>query len=81
LVKKLHELVVQSVKIVVREDMVMVVEIAKLVSIVPLRLMILSHVLHAVLDDTNQTLDTQFVFRARQESIASWKAFQNVLIV
>ena len=80
-VRRLHELAVQSVKIVELEDTVTGVKNANLVNIVPLRLMILRYVLTAFLEDTNLTLGKQAVFRVRQESIATWKGFQNVLIV
>ena len=69
LVKRLHEVAVQSVRIVVLEDMVLIVKNVKLVSIEPLRLMILRPVPHAVLDGTNRTLDKQAAFHAHQENI------------
>ena len=65
-VKRLHEMAVQSVKIVALEDMVMVAKNAKLVNIVPRHWTILQHVSHAVSEDTKQTMDKQAVFRAHQ---------------
>jgi hypothetical protein len=78
LVKKLHELVVQSVKIVVLADMVTVAKNVKLANTAPLHRMILRHVLHAVLDGINQTRDKQAVFRARRESTNILKEKRNV---
>jgi hypothetical protein len=68
LAKRLHELVVQSVKIVEQADMVMVVKHANPGSIVPLLWTITQPVLPAVLEDINLTVDKQAVFRVRQES-------------
>jgi hypothetical protein len=56
LAKRLHELVVQNVKIVVLEDMVMVAKNVKLDSIVPLLWTILRRVCCAVLEGINLTL-------------------------
>jgi hypothetical protein len=74
-------MVAQSVKIVVLASMVMAAKNAKLGSIACLPRIILRHVSNVVLGDTNQTMGKQAVFRVRQESTASWKVFQNVVIV
>ena len=68
-VRRLHEMVAQSAKIVVLVDMVMVAKNANLVNIVLLHLMSLKPVPHAVLDGTNRTLDKQAAFHAHQENI------------
>jgi hypothetical protein len=81
LVKKLHDLVVQSVKIVVLASMVMVVKHAKLDSIARLLWTAPRPVPHAIVDGINLVLGKQAVSRVRQESIATRKGFQNVLIV
>ena len=62
-------MVVQSVKIVVQEDMVMAAKNAKLAIIVSLRQTILRHVPHVTLDSINLMPDKQAAFRAHQESI------------
>ena len=80
-VRRLHEPAVQNVKIVALEDMVLVAKNANLVNIVPLRLTILSHVLHAVLDGINPMLVKQFVFRVRLESINMLKEQNSVKTV
>ena len=72
-VKRLHELEVQSVKIVVLASTVMVVKNVTLVSIAHLRLTILQHVLHAVLEDINLILGKQAVYRVHLESTSTWK--------
>ena len=72
-VKRLHELVVQNVKIVVLECLAMVASSAKLANTAPLHRTILRHVLHAVLEDINLMLVKQFVFRVRLESINTLK--------
>ena len=74
-------MVAQSVKIVVLASMVMVAKNAKLGSIACLPRTILRHVSNVVLGDINQTMGKQAVFHVHQECIASWKVFQNVLIV
>jgi hypothetical protein len=61
LVKRLHELAVQNVKIVALEDMVLVAKNANLVSIAPLLWTILKDVLTAVLESLNQTMGKQAV--------------------
>ena len=61
LVRRLHELAVQSVKIVVLEDMVMVAKNVKLDSIAPLLWTILKDVLTAVLGGLNQMMGKQAV--------------------
>ena len=68
-VKRRRELVVQSVRIVVLEDMVLIVKNVKLVSIVPLRLMILRRVRCAVLDGINLTRGKQAAYHVRLENI------------
>ena len=78
LVRRLHELVVQSVKIVVQEDMAMVAKNAKLGSIVPLRQTILQHVPHVTLDSINLMPDKQAVFHAHRESISILKEKKRV---
>jgi hypothetical protein len=67
--KRRHDLAVLNVKIVVLADMVLIVKNANLVNIVPLRLMILRPVPHAVLGGINQTQDKQAAFHAHQENI------------
>jgi len=80
-VKRLHELEVQSVKIVVLASTVMVVKNVTLVSIAHLRLTILQHVLHAVLEDINLILGKQAVYRAHLESINTLKEKKHVRTV
>ena len=77
-VRRLHEMVAQSVKIVVLVDMVMVVKNANLVSIVPRRLMTLRPVLHAVLECLNQTLGKQAAYHVHQENINMLKEKKHV---
>jgi len=62
LVRRLHELAVQSVKIVVLEDMVMVAKNVKLDSIAPLLWTILKDVLTAVLGSLNQMMGKRAVY-------------------
>jgi hypothetical protein len=78
LVKRLHELAAQSVKIVVRVDMAMVAKNANLVNIVPLRQTILRRVLTALLENTNRTMDKQAAYHAHLENINTWKEKKNV---
>ena len=69
LVKKLHELVVQSVKIVVLASMVIVVKIAMPVSIAHLRQTILRPVPHVLLEGINLMMGKLAVFLAHQDRI------------
>ena len=62
LVRRLHELALQSVKIVVLEDMVMVAKHVKLDSIAPLLWTILKDVLTAVLGSLNQMMGKRAVY-------------------
>jgi len=81
LVKRLHELVVQSVRIVVLAGMAMSVSCAKRGSIVNLLWTILKPVLHAKLDDTNQTLGKQTAFHAHLVNTSIAKEKTHVWIV
>ena len=80
-VRRLHEMVAQSVKIVVLVDMVMVVKNVKLVNIAPLRRTILRPVLHAELGGINLTLDKRAVYHAHLENISTLKEKTRVQIV
>ena len=80
LVKRLHEMVAQSVKIVVLVDMVMVAKNAKLDSIVPLLWTFPRPVLCVALDGISPILGKQFVFRVRLANIKTLKEKRNVLI-
>jgi hypothetical protein len=79
--KRLRELVVQSVRIVVLADMVMVAKNVKLGSIEHLLLVIPRHVLHAVLDDTNPMLGKQAAFYVHQENTNISKEHKHVRTV
>ena len=68
LAKRLHELVVQNVKIVVLEDMVIVAKNVKLDSIAHPRQTMPRRVRFAVLGGINLALDKQAAFRAHLES-------------
>ena len=81
LVKRLHELVVQSVRIVMLAGMAMSVSCAKRGSIVNLLWTILKPVLHAKLDDTNQTLGKQTAFHAHLVNTSIAKEKTHVWIV
>jgi hypothetical protein len=78
LVKRLHKLAVQSVKIAVPVDMAMVVKNVKLDSIVHLRQTIPRHVSIAVSEDINLTMGKQAVFHAHQESTSTLKERKGV---
>ena len=68
LVKRLQELAVQNVKIVVLEDMVMVASSAKLDNIAHPRQTMPRRVRYAILGGINLTLDKQAAFRAHLEN-------------
>jgi len=68
-VKRLHVLAVQSVKIVVLVGMATVVRRAIMVNIASLLWKILRPVLNVILDDINQALVKQAVFRVLQAHI------------
>jgi hypothetical protein len=77
-VRRLHELAVLNVKIVVLEDMVLVAKNVNLVNIVPLLWTILRRVRYAVLEGINLTMGKQAVFRARRESTSILKEKKHV---
>jgi hypothetical protein len=81
LVKRLHELAVQSVKIVVLASMVMVAKNANQVSIAHLLRTILQPVPHVIAEDFNQTQANQAAFHAHQESTNISKEKKHVQIV
>ena len=81
LVNRLHEMVVQNVKIVVLEDMVIVAKNVKLDSIAHLRRTMPRRVRYAVLGGINLALDKQAAFRAHLESINILKEKKHVQIV
>ena len=66
LVKRLHDLVVQSVKIVVLASMAMIAKNAKQANIACLPRTILRPVSNVVLGDTNRILAKQAVFHVHQ---------------
>ena len=78
LAKRLHELAVQSVKIVVRADTVMGAKNANLVNTVPLLCTILRRVRCAVLEGISLTMGKQAVYHAHLESINISKEQKNV---
>jgi len=77
-VERLRESVVQSVKIVVLEDMAIVVRNVKPDSIANPRWMILRRVSHAVSESINQALDKQAAFHAHLENINILKEKKHV---
>ena len=72
-VRRLHELAVLNVKIVVLAGSVVIARNAKLANTAPLHRMILRHVLHAVLDGINQTRDKQAAFHVHLEGANTLK--------
>ena len=72
-VKRLHEMVVQSVKIVVLASMVMVAKNAKQANIACLPRTILRLVSNVVLGDTNRILAKQAAFHVHQEGANTLK--------
>ena len=80
-VRRLHELVVQNVKIVVLEDMVIVAKNVKLDSIAHLRQTMPRRVRYAVLGGINLALGKQAAFRAHLESTNTLKEKKHVQIV
>jgi hypothetical protein len=79
-VRRLHELAVQSAKIVVLVDMVIVAKNVKLDSIAPLHQTTPQRVRYVVLGGINLTLDKQAVFCAHLESTNISKAKKHVQI-
>ena len=80
-VRRLHDLVVQNVKIVVLECLAMVASSAKLANIANLHWTILRLVSIAVSEDINLTMVKQAAFHAHQESISTLKEKRHVQIV
>ena len=80
-VRRLHELAVLNVKIVVLEDTVMVAKNVKLVNIVPLLRVILRLVLTALLVDTNLTWGKQAVYHVHLENTNTLKEKKHVQTV
>ena len=80
-VNKRHELVVQSVKIVVLADMELAAKIATKANIANRLVTIQRSAATVVVDGTNQTLDKQAVFRARLENINTLKEKKHVWTV
>ena len=79
--KRLHEMVAQSVKIVVLADMVMAAKNVDLVNIAHLRRTFPRHVLTALLEDTNLIMGKQAAFHVHLESINMLKEKKSVKTV